>query len=243
MPETKKTSTPIGNRLLAALPKKEFQRLFPDLKQIDLTYGVNIYEIGDQIKHVYFPQSGIVSLLSEVDERTILEVGIVGREGMVGLPVFLGMKTSNNRAVVQGSGVAWKISVKNFQKECDYDGILPRLLKLYTYTLLTQTSHTAVCNLYHSIDARLARWLLMSHDRMIVNEFQLTQEFLSNMLGVRREAVNKAATSLRQQQLISYSRGKIKILDRIKLESASCACYAIIRQEEQNFFRQIPNTI
>lgn len=237
MPETKRPSTSIKNRLLAALPKKEYQHLLPGLEKINLDYGENIYAAGEQISHVYFPESGIVSLLSIVDETMMLEVGIVGREGMVGLPVFLDVKISINRAVVQGSGIAWKMKATDLQKECQGDGQLPHLLKRYTYSLLTQTSHTAACNLYHRINSRLARWLLMSHDRMETDEFQLTQEFLSNMLGVRREAVNKAAASLQQQQLISYSRGNIKILDRTGLEAVSCECYAIISKEEQLFLQ------
>lgn len=237
MPETKKTSTLVKNRLLAALPKKEYQNLLPGLEKIDLNYGENIYALGEQISHVYFPESGIVSLLSIIDERMMLEVGIVGNEGMVGLPVFLDVETSINRAVVQGNGVAWRMKATNLQKECNGSGNLTHLLKRYTYLLLTQTSHTAACNLYHPIDSRLARWLLMSHDRMEIDEFQLTQEFLSNMLGVRREAVNKAATSLQQQRLISYSRGKIKVLNRIGLEAVSCKCYAIISKEERLFLQ------
>jgi CRP-like cAMP-binding protein len=230
-----KPPAPINNRLLSALPKNEYQRLFPDLEQINLNYGENIYLSGEQISHVYFPISGIVSLISIVDERTRLEVGLVGNEGMVGLPSYLGVTRSNNRAVVQGEGIGWKMKASDLQKECEYDGELPRLLKLYTYLLLTQTSHAAVCNLYHPVEMRLARWLLMSHDRMMTDEFKLTQEFLSTMLGVRREAVSKSAARLQQKQLIRYSRGNIKINDRKELEDIACSCYAIINKEEREF--------
>ena len=153
------------------------------------------------IKDVYFPTSGIVSLLAAVGDRATLEVGLVGREGVVGLPVFMEVKTSTNRAVVQGSGSAYKMKAKDFRKECNDGGSLPRLLRRYSHSLLTQISQTAVCNRFHPIDARLARWLLMTRDRMGADEFQLTQDFLSNMLGVRREGVNKAAGELQQQGL------------------------------------------
>jgi len=154
---------------------------------------------------------------------------------MVGLGVFLGVKTSNNRAIVQGKGFAMKMEVEDFLTECTSGDSLHRLLQRYTHSLLTQVSQSAVCYRFHLIEARLARWLLMTSDRMRTSEFRLTQEFLSNMLGVRREAVNKAAVTLQQQQLISYSRGNISIINRAELEKTSCLCYAIIKDEEKRF--------
>ena len=227
--------TPNANRLLAALPTAEYEHLFPKLEQITLTYGENIYERGEIIRHVYFPRSGIISLLAAIEESAALEVGIIGNEGMVGLAVFLGVKTSNNRAVVQGAGLAMKIKTEDFLAECKNGDSLPRLLHRYTHSLLTQVSQSAVCYRFHPIEARLARWLLMTSDRMQTNEFQLTQEFLSNMLGVRREAVNKSAVTLQQQQLISYSRGNMSIINRAELEKISCLCYGIIKDEEESF--------
>ncbi len=190
-----------------------------------------VYEPGAAILDVYFPTSGIVSLLAGVEDRATLEVGLVGREGMVGLPVFLEVATSGNRAVVQGAGSALRMKATTFRKECQDGGPLPRLLRRYSHSLLTQISQTAVCNRFHPIEARLARWLLMTRDRMGADEFQLTQEFLSNMLGVRREGVNKAASTLQQQGLISYSRGALTILDGARLESLACQCYRIIKEE------------
>ncbi|HEX8737085.1 MAG TPA: Crp/Fnr family transcriptional regulator [Pyrinomonadaceae bacterium] len=225
----------IANRLLAALPTAEYERLFPKLKQITLNYGENIYERGEIIRHVYFPDSGIISLLAAVEESALLEVGIIGNEGMVGLAVFLGVKKSNNRAVVQGEGLAMKMKAEDFLAECKNGEALPRLLHRYTHSLLTQVSQSAVCYRFHSIEARLARWLLMTSDRMRTNEFRLTQEFLSNMLGVRREAVNKSAVTLQQQQVISYSRGNVSIINRAELEKTSCPCYGIIKNEEKSF--------
>ena len=231
MPETAKPS----NRLFAALPKNEYQRLLPKLERIALIFAENIYQPDDVISHVYFPESGIISLLSAVEEHSTLEVGIVGNEGMVGLPVFLGVKTSNNLAVVQGVGFALRMTAADFHDECKNGGELPRVLQRFTHSLMTHISQSAACNRFHPIEARLARWLLMTHDRMQADEFQITQEFLSNMLGVRREAVNKAATHLQQQQLISYSRGNLSILNRTGLEAAACRCYQIIKQDYENF--------
>jgi CRP-like cAMP-binding protein len=234
MPSTKQP-VPLTNRLLASLPRKEFGHLLPNLERISLTFGSSLFEPGDAIRHVVFPISGIVSLLATEEDEIRLEVGIVGREGMVGLPVFMGVKTSRNRAVVQGAGFALRMKASVFRDECNNGGLLPRLLQLYSHSLLTQISQSAVCNRFHPIDARLARWLLMTCDRMASDEFQLTQEFLSNMLGVRREGVNKAASSLQRKQLVSYSRGTLTILKREGLEAVACQCYGIIKKEYDNF--------
>jgi len=225
-------TTKPANRLLAALPAKEYARLLPKLEEISLNFTETIYEPGDVIRHVYFPDSGIVSLLSAVEERSLLEIGIVGSEGFVGLPVFLGVKTSNNRAIVQGTGVAMRMKTADFLTESNNGGALPRLLQRYTHSLLIQISQSAVCYRFHPIEARLARWLLMTADRMKAENFQITQEFLSNMLGVRREAVSKSAANLQQRQLISYSRGNITIINWAELESVSCKCYQIVKEEE-----------
>jgi len=219
------------NRLLAALPAKEYARLLLKLEEIPLTFAKTFYEPGDVIRHVYFPNSGIISLLSAVEEHSLVEVGIVGNEGFVGVPVFLGVKTSNNRALVQGAGVAMEMKTADFLVECKNGGALPRLLQRYTHSLIVQISQSAACNRFHPIEARLARWLLMTSDRMESDDFPITQEFLSNMLGVRREGVSKSATHLQQKELISYSRGKITILNRANLEAAACRCYFIIKEE------------
>ena len=208
--------------------------MLPKLELITLIYAENIYNPGDIIEDVYFPESGIISLLSAVEEHSTLEVGIVGNEGMIGLPVFLGVKTSNNRAVVQGAGFALKMLAKDFLDECLRFVELSHILQRFTHSLITQISQSAVCNRYHEIEPRLARWLLMTHDRMKTDEFQITQEFLSNMLGVRREAVNKSASHFQQQQLISYSRGNLTILNRKELETAACRCYRIIKEDYDN---------
>lgn len=235
MSETTGSNAPIFNRLLAALPLGEYRRLFPRLEQIALNYGENIYERGEVISHVYFPGSGIISLLAAVEESSTLEVGIVGREGIVGLALFLGVKTSNNRAIVQGAGFAMRMTAADLLAKCRNGGALPHILQRYTHSLLTQVSQSAVCYRFHPVEARLARWLLMTSDRMETGEFPITQEFLSNMLGVRREAVNRSAGNLQQQELISYSRGNLSITDQPNLEKAACPCYGVIRDEEKSF--------
>ncbi|MCY7348417.1 MAG: Crp/Fnr family transcriptional regulator [Pyrinomonadaceae bacterium] len=228
------------NRLLAALPAEEYARLLPKLEEFPLIYAETIYEPNDIIRRVYFPESGIISLLSTVGENSLLEVGIVGSEGFIGLPVFLGVETSNNLAIVQGAGAALTMKTTDFLAECKNGDALSRLLQRYTHSLIAQISQSAVCNRFHAIEARLARWLLMTGDRMLSNEFQITQEFLSNMLGVRREAVNKSATVFQRSNLISYNRGKVSILDRAGLKAAACRCYFIIKEEYENSPAQSP---
>jgi len=235
---SKKTESdaPIDNRLLAALPAQDYGRLFPGLEKVALTYGENIYERGEIIRFVYFPNSGIISLLAAVEDKATLEVGIVGNEGMTGLPVFLGVKSSHNAAIVQGTGSAMRMKTADFMTECRRNGAaLPRILQRFTHSLLAQVSQSAVCFRFHPVEARLARWLLMTSDRMGADEFPVTQEFLSNMLGVRREAVNKSAVVHQRQHLIIYNRGSLSIINRTGLEKAACACYEIIKEEENNF--------
>ncbi|MEP6569623.1 MAG: Crp/Fnr family transcriptional regulator [Acidobacteriota bacterium] len=224
-------SRPPANRLLAALPKKDYQELQRHLEEVPLVFDQVLYRPTELITDVYFPNSGIVSLLAGINERSTLEVGFVGNDGMVGLSVFLGVGASVNRAVVQGSGSAMKMKATTFRKECNSGSALPRLLQRYAQSVLMQITQYAVCNQFHAGDARLARWLLMTNDRMGGDEFQLTQQFLSNMLGVRREGVSVAAGNLQKRKLIRYSRGRLKVLDRAGLEATSCVCYEIIKKE------------
>ena len=219
------------NRLLATLPKNEYKRLLPKLKTVNLILGEDIYEPGEAIKYVYFPNNSIISLISELSETSLLEVGMVGNEGMAGLPVFMGVSSSSTRALVQGSGTAMRMSSAAVRKEANQLGGLHDILHRYSHSLFTQVSQSSVCNRFHLVDARLARWLLMTKDRLGTEEFPLTQEFLSNMLGVRREGVSKAASILQTGKLIRYSRGLITILNRRGLEAKSCPCYRIIKAE------------
>ncbi|MGB7923555.1 MAG: Crp/Fnr family transcriptional regulator [Pyrinomonadaceae bacterium] len=226
---------PVKNQLLARLPKKEYQRLLPELEEVTLPFAEVLYEPGVSIRHVYFPNDSIVSLLVEVADRSTLEVGIVGNEGMAGIGVFMGVDKSRNRAVVQGAGTALRMKAAALRKEAGHLGSLHRLLHRYSHSLLTQASQSAACNRFHRVDAQLARWLLMTHDRVRMEEFRVTQEFMSNMLGVRREGVTGAAIVLQRDQLISYSRGHVKILNRAGLEAVSCECYQIIKDESDGY--------
>jgi len=219
------------NRLLATLPKNEYKRLLPKLKTVDLILGEELYEPGEAIKYVYFPNDSIISLISELSETSWLEVGMVGNEGMAGLPVFMGVGSSSTRALVQGSGTAMRMTSAAVRTEAKRLGSLHRLLHRYSHSLLTQVAQSSICNRFHMVNARLARWLLMTNDRLGLEEFPLTQEFLSNMLGVRREGVSKAAGALQAAKLISYSRGVITLLNRRGLEAKSCDCYTIIKAE------------
>jgi len=221
--------------LLAALPKKDYQRLLPQLEHVALTFGEILCEPGARIRHVYFPNDLIISLLSTVESRKAVEVGIVGNDGIAGLSTLLGASASLYRMLVQGEGSAMRMKTGALRKEFKQDGNMQSLLNRYTHALMTQISQTAACYRFHMVNARLARWLLMTHDRMGSNEFRLTQEFLSHMLGVRREGVSKAANILQQQKLITYTRGNITILNRARLEAVACTCYSIVKDEYDSF--------
>ena len=222
----------VTNKLLAALPKKDYEVIQRHLDEVPLLFGHVIYESGGPITDVYFPTSGIISILAGTDERSTLEVGLVGKEGMIGLGAFLGVNSSHHRAVVQGAGSALKMKARHLREAWRNDGALSRVLLRYSHSVLNQMSQLAVCNQFHALEARLARWLLMTHDRTDGDEFQITQNFLSNMLGVRREGVSVAASALQKLGLIHYSRGRLTMVDRAGLEAKSCACYGIMKNEK-----------
>jgi CRP-like cAMP-binding protein len=225
----------LENRLLAALPGKDYKQLVPHLEPIHLVFAEVLYEPGDTIQYLYFPNHSIISLLSTVEERSTLEVGIIGNEGMVGISVLLGVKTSPHRALVQGEGSALRMKAAALGKAVSHSGSLQHLLYRSTHGLMTQIAQSAACNRFHQVEARLARWLLMTHDRIGTDEFRLTQQFLSDMLGVRREGVTNAARAFQKNRLITYSRGHIRILNRAGLEAATCKCYRIIKAEYDSF--------
>lgn len=220
---------PIANSLLAALPYKEYRHLLPSLEQVTLIFGDTIYEPGAVIQHVYFPSDSLISLLTLVEGHLALEVGLIGREGMLGISLALGINTSPVRALVQGTGAALRMKTAVFLQEFRRSPAMQREIYLYTHTLMAQVTQTAACNRFHVVEARLARWLLMTRDRVRSDEFRLTQEFLAHMLGVRRVGVTKAASALQKQKLIRYSRGNIRILDRKNLEAVSCPCYEFVK--------------
>jgi CRP-like cAMP-binding protein len=220
---------PVANSLLAALPRKEYQRLLTGLEPVTLTFGDVLYKPGEPIRHVYFPSDSLVSLLTLVEGHMALEIGLVGREGMLGIPVALGINDSPVRALVLGTGTALRMTSEHFRSEHGKYGPLHTELNRYIHERIVQITQTAACNRFHPIEARLARWLLMTRDRMGTNHFRHTQELLGNMLGVLRVAVTKAASALQQRKLIRYSRGNISILDGNGLEAAACRCYQVVK--------------
>jgi CRP-like cAMP-binding protein len=231
-----KLQRPVENWLLDALPEEDYARLLNDLEPVLFSLGEVIYESGAQMDHVYFPTICHVSLLYTMMNGVTAEMGLVGNEGVVGIALFMGGDTTPNRAVVQGAGKALKLKAKSMLLEFSRGGEFQHLMLRYTQALITQISQTAVCNRLHSVEQRLCRWLLMTHDRTHSDELQMTQEFISNMLGVRREGVTHAAQGLQQLGLISYVRGHIKILDRVKLETHVCECYEVVRVEHSRLF-------
>ncbi|MGH8475177.1 MAG: Crp/Fnr family transcriptional regulator [Methylococcales bacterium] len=219
------------NRLLAALPEDVYERLRPHLSDVSLSLGQVIYESGEQLSHIYFPETCIVSLLYMMENGASAEIGVVGNEGVVGIALFMGGETTPNRAVVQSEGRCVKMKLGGLKEEFRLGGEFQQLLLRYTQALITQMSQTAVCNRLHSVDQQLCRWLLLSHDRLDSNELAMTQELIANMLGVRREGVTVAAGRLQTAGLIHYHRGHITIVDRAGLEARACECYQVVRHE------------
>ncbi|HYG81342.1 MAG TPA: Crp/Fnr family transcriptional regulator [Pyrinomonadaceae bacterium] len=225
------TNAPAKNELLAALPRGAYLRLLPHLESVSLPLGTGLYNSGESIDHVYFPEDALVSLVTHMSDGATVEVGIIGRDGMVGIPVLLGDDIAFEAAVVQIAGDALRMPSATFKGVLKRGGggpLLTRLL-LYTRVLMKQVAQTAACNGRHTAEKRLARWLLMCHDRTESDELALTQDFISDMLGVRRAGVSSAAIGLQSEGFIRYSRGHITILKRDGLEAFACECYAAVR--------------
>jgi CRP-like cAMP-binding protein len=219
------------NRLLAALPDAEYQRLMPHLERVPLSLKQVLHKAGESIEYVYFPHRAIVSLISTPEEGSHVEVGLVGNEGIVGIPAVLGDDIPTTSAMVQREDSGMRMEASLLKTEFQQGGVLQSLLLRYTQALYALTSQNAACNRLHQLDERLARWLLLVCDRVGSNELLLTQQFISKMLGVRRAGVTEAANRLQLAGLIRYNRGRITILNRQKLEAASCSCYGIIKRE------------
>lgn len=224
-------AAPPSNRLLAALPPRELHRLRPHLESVPLSLKGVLHEAGESVKHVYFPTSGMLSLLTVCDGKGTIEVASIGSEGMVGLPLFLGTRRTSTQCVVQVSGEALRMRAQQFRRLVTRESKLHEMLLRYTQVFLTQLTQWVACNSLHPIEKRLCRWLLMIHDRATSDHFPLTHEFLAAMLGVRRASVTEAARRLRKAGLIHYGGGQLTVLDRHGLEGAVCGCYHTVRAE------------
>jgi CRP-like cAMP-binding protein len=227
-----KAHLPIKNLILASLPRRDYERMIPDLELISLPLDVILYRSGEVIDYVYFPCAGVVSLVTHMRSGVSIEVGLIGKDGMVGIPVLLGDDIASEEAIVQIEGSAMRMRSALFKERLkgNHSSLLTQLL-LYTRTLMKQVAQTAACNRLHTVEERLSRWLLMCHDRMESDELPLKQEFISNMLGTRRASVGSAATGLQADGLIRYSRGHISVLKRAALEKAACECYRAVKGE------------
>ena len=219
------------NQLLAAMPEAEWKRWLPEIEAIDLPLAQVLYEPGSTLSHVYFPTTAIISMLYVLENGASAEIAVVGNEGLIGISLFMGGDSTPSRAVVQSAGKGLRLPAQALKDEFNRGGAVLHLLLRYTQALITQMSQTAVCNRHHSLDQQLCRWLLLSLDRLEGSELVMTQELISNMLGVRREGVTEAALQLQASGLIQYSRGRISVLDRSGLEKRSCECYGVVKKE------------
>ena len=227
----KTLSHPRDNRLLAALPDVEWRRWLPRLEPVDMALGQVIYESGGTLSHAYFPTTAIVSMLYVMQDGDSAEIAVIGNEGVVGVSLFMGGGSTPSRAVVQNAGQGFRMKAQTLKAGFEQSLPVSHLLLRYTQALITQMSQTAACNRYHSLNQQLCRWLLLSLDRLQCSELVMTQGLIANMLGVRRENVTESARKLQKLGLISYSRGRITVLDRAALEKRSCECYAVVKKE------------
>jgi CRP-like cAMP-binding protein len=231
MDQSRSFAVPGQNRLLSALSRDLQILLLPRMEKLSLTMRQVLYEPDARIEHVYFPLSGVLSLVIALKAGDSVEVGTVGNEGMVGTPAFLGADRSPNRVLSQVAGQSLRMRLEHFRQSLDEHPKFADIVKRYTQSLFNQVSQTTACNHVHSVHARMCRWLLMTHDRVGADEFHLTQDLLAQMLGVRRPSVTVAAGHLQRQGLIRYQRGRIHIADRAGLEAGACECYEIVREE------------
>ncbi|MDT4895039.1 MAG: hypothetical protein QOH25_116 [Acidobacteriota bacterium] len=235
--ETLSAISTLENSILAALPAEEYQRIASSLTLVSLDLGRVLYEPGDRVTQIYFPINSVVSMLSMMESGTTVEAGVVGNEGVVGISAILGAEVSTVQALVQVSGDALSIPAETLMAEFRRGGKLQSLILRHTHTLFTMVSQTAACNRLHTVEERLARWLLSTRDRIESDEFLLTQEFIARMLGTRRSGVTVAAGILQNAGLINYRRGRINILNREGLEEASCECYRIVKEEYDRYLK------
>jgi CRP-like cAMP-binding protein len=220
-----------GNRLLAALPEADLADLSSHFEFVELPLGKSLYESGDSLSHVYFPVSGIISLLYVTEDGSSAELAVVGCEGMIGVSLFMGGETTPNRAVVQADCRAYRLPSSELKRKFAEGGAFQLLMLKFTQALITQVSQTAVCNLHHTVEQQLSRWLLLSLDRLPTNQILMTHELIANMLGVRRQGVTEAARKLEKRGIIEYSRGDIRVLSRTALAESACECYEVVKRE------------
>lgn len=232
MPDTTRPAS--ENRLLAALPGEEYERLAPHLEPVTLSQSEVLFRPDDRLRHVHFPTTAIVSLLTSLEDGSGMEVGLVGREGMVGISAILG-GSETKVATVQAAGASLRLEADKLRAEFDGGGTLQKALLRYTHALMAQISQSIVCNAHHAVEGRMARWLLMYRDRLDRDEFELTHEFMANMLGVRRAGVSEVAEKLQAMGFISYQRGHITMLDRKGLEEFACECYPVVKEKFDDF--------
>jgi CRP-like cAMP-binding protein len=228
MPDAK---SPRQNHLLAALPVDVWERWHPQIEPVALPLGMVLYESGRTMDFVYFPTDAIVSLLFVLESGASAEIAVVGREGVVGISLFMGGESTPSRAVVQSAGTGYRLSSRTMKEEFNCSGPVMHLMLRYTQALITQMAQTAVCNRHHTLDQQLCRWLLLSLDRLVGSELVMTQELIANMLGVRREGVTEAALKLQAAGLIRYARGHISVINRPGLEKRTCECYGVVKLE------------
>lgn len=220
-----------ANRLLAGLPPEEYQRLQPYLEPVKLSQHKILYHAGENYNYAYFPCNSIISSISIMKNGSTTEIGVIGSEGMVGLPIILDSESTNTTAIVQVGNGGYKIAARVLREEFNRQGVLQRLLMRYVQARIIQLGQTAACNRYHTLEQRFARWLLMIRDNIQRDDFQLTQEFISQMLGVRRTGISEVANRFRRAGIIEYQRGSIRIVSPDDLKSRSCECYELVAQE------------
>ncbi|MGI9025864.1 MAG: Crp/Fnr family transcriptional regulator [Burkholderiaceae bacterium] len=219
------------NLLLAALPAGDFERLLGHFEEVEMSLGQVLYESGEQLRHLYFPTTLIASLLFVTQNGSSTELAVAGREGAIGVALFMGGNSTNSRAIVQSAGMAIALPAAAMEEEFERGGALQWILLRYTQALITQMAQTAVCNRHHTLDQQLCRWLLISIDRLSSNKLRMTQQLIADMLGVRREGVTEAAGKLQTNGAITYSRGEITVIDRRLLEERVCECYGVVNKE------------
>jgi len=234
------TQSPLHNCLLAALPDEAQERLFPLLELTKLPLGKVLYDPGDTLRHAYFPTDSIVSLLYIMENGASGEISVVGNEGVVGVSLFMGGQSTSSRAIVQSAGSAYQLPAQRLKDEFNRHGEMMMMLLRYTQSLITQMTQTAACNRHHSIDEQMARWLLLSLDRLSGNRMKMTQQLIANMLSVSCARVTEVAGKLQKLGVIKYKSGLIQVLDRRTLEKLSCECYAVVRDETDRLLACAP---